>query len=111
MKILLSSLRCYWKWYIILVLIICIFISHNHNKSIQYKLDLAKADLVLQNGAIEQMKVESQKQAQRIELAQKEAQKVKVQYDTRIKQIMSVPVPTSCEEAMKWGIQQARLIQ
>lgn len=106
-----KTLTTVLKISLIFVLTMGLFIQDKRLQYYKHRFIEGQEAIALQNAAIDQMKLESQKQTQRIQDAQKEAQKVKVEYDIRIKQIMSVQVPTSCEEAMKWGIQQAKLIK
>lgn len=97
-----ENLKRFGQFYIIFGLAICLFVSESHGAL--YKAKLATAQIQLST-----YQMESNRLAQRIELAQKDAQKAGAQYDTQIKGIWNAPVSNQCEDAVKWGIQQARL--
>ena len=62
-----------------------------------------------QNTAILQYKYQSDQFEKASETAQKQAKKMIKISNKRVEQILKEKVSTSCEESIKWGIEQARI--
>lgn len=82
------------------IAIIIIFILNHRNISLTTENSRLKAQ-------IEQLKIESQAQAQRFENAYKDAIVEQKQSEVETDKIMLANVPSNCELAIGWGIQQS----
>jgi hypothetical protein len=66
-----------------------------------------RRDLATQTAAVQQWKAEADLQAQRAEQAGRTAAQIRTVTRTRVVQLMREPVPSDCDGAVQWGLQQA----
>jgi hypothetical protein len=60
-----------------------------------------------QNRWVERFRQETELQQERAEVAEARAQRVKVEWRERVVKVMQAQVPSDCEGAIRWGVEQA----
>jgi len=86
-----------------------------HAEQLQQQAGAAQAQLAgyhvsveEQNRQVEQLRAETEKQQARAEAAERRIGETRVEYRERVRRVLVAPVPTGCEDAVRWGAQQAR---
>lgn len=72
-------------------------------------IDVLRKNILIYQTQINDLKTESTAQTQRYEQAQQDAESTVKQSQTSVRKIMLADVSKNCNQAMSWGIEQAKV--
>ncbi len=101
--LILQYFKNFWPIYLVAICLLTVYIFYTGEQRAEDKLSLCTA-------SIELIKEQGKTQAIQIENAEKEANKIRVDYSKQINQIQDSDVPKQCLAAIQWGIQEAQRI-
>ena len=70
--------------------------------------EACRAAVEEQNRQVELLRAETDEQQARAEAAERRIGVTRVEYRERVRRVLVAPMPTGCEDAVRWGAQQAR---
>ena len=97
-------------WYIPVILILLVVVTIQYSIIGKYKYQSQACHIMIQaqNDAILQMKTEGEEKQIKLDKIMEESRKNNKINKKQIIEIQNEPIPNSCEEAIKWGIQKAQ---